>query len=42
MIDYERRVGRGDKVADIKGSRCERCGYTQLANDDEIWSAVGL
>jgi len=41
MLEYERTVGSGS-TATIKGKRCERCGYTELDNDDEIWSAVGL
>jgi len=41
MLEYERTVGSGS-TATIKGNRCERCGYTELDNDDEIWSAVGL
>ncbi len=42
MVEYERKVGTGDKVATIRGTRCERCGFTALDNDEEIWSAVGL
>ena len=42
MVEYERRVGKGERETVIRGERCERCGYTELANDDEIWSAVGL
>jgi hypothetical protein len=42
MLEYERQVGKGVKVAIIRGTRCERCGYTELADDDEIWNAVGL
>jgi hypothetical protein len=41
MLEYERTVGSGS-TATIRGKRCERCGYTELDNDDEIWSAVGL
>ena len=41
MLEYERTVGSGSKTT-IKGTRCERCGFTVLDNDDEIWSAVGL
>jgi len=39
MLEYERQVGRESKVT-IRGSRCERCGYVLLSNDDDIWSAV--
>ncbi len=42
MVEYERTVGRGDKLATIKGAKCGRCNYTELENDDDIWSAVGL
>jgi hypothetical protein len=42
MLEYERTVGTGSKTAVIRGTRCERCGYTSLDDDDEIWSAVGL
>lgn len=42
MVEYERTVGSGDKVATIRGAKCDRCSYTELENDDDIWSAVGL
>jgi len=42
MITYERKVGDVSKPTIIRGQRCERCGYTQLDNDEDIWSAVGL
>lgn len=42
MIEYERKVGAGGKETIIAGRRCERCGFTQLDSDDDIWSAVGL
>jgi hypothetical protein len=41
MVLYERRVG-GEKATVIRGTRCDRCGFTLLDNDDDIWSAVGL
>ncbi len=41
MQEYVRTVGSGSK-ATIRGMKCERCGFTILDNDDEIWSAVGL
>jgi len=41
MVKYERTVG-GDKPAVITGTRCDRCGFTLLDNDEDIWSAVGL
>lgn len=42
MVEYERKVGTGITSAVIRGTRCERCGYTNLDNDEDIWSAVGL
>jgi hypothetical protein len=42
MLEYRRQVGAGKKTAVIVGSRCERCGFTQLENDEDVWSAVGL
>ena len=41
MVEY-RRTLMGDKETTIVGSRCDRCGFTLLDNDDDIWSAVGL
>lgn len=42
MVLYERKVGEGTRVAIISGSKCDRCGYVQLDNDEDVWSAVGL
>jgi hypothetical protein len=42
MIEYERKVGSGQKEATLIGRKCERCGYTQLDSDDDVWAAVGL
>ncbi len=41
MLEYERKLGPGAK-ATIRGTRCERCGFVVLDNDEDIWSAVGL
>lgn len=41
MLEYERVIG-SDSKSTIRGTRCERCGFTLLENDDDIWSAVGL
>ena len=41
MVAYEKKVGAG-ALARIAGRRCERCGYTELDNDEDVWSAVGL
>lgn len=42
MVQYERKLGTGTSTATITGSKCDRCGYTALDNDDDVWSAVGL
>ncbi|MBI2648986.1 MAG: hypothetical protein HYY68_01880 [Thaumarchaeota archaeon] len=42
MIEYERKVASRGKEIILAGRRCERCGFTQLDSDDDIWSAVGL
>jgi predicted nucleic-acid-binding Zn-ribbon protein len=41
MAEYERKVGGEEKVT-IRGVRCNLCGYTELADDEAIWTAVGL
>ncbi len=41
MVHYERAVGPKAE-AKITGSRCDRCGFVLLDNDDDIWSALGL
>ena len=38
MAEYQRQV----KGTTITGKRCDRCGYTELDSDDDVWSAVGL
>ena len=42
MVEYERKLGRGPTVATIRGSECDRCRYTSLDNDEDVWGAVGL
>ena len=42
MVEYERKVLAGGKAARLTGRKCDRCGFTQLDNDDDVWSAVGL
>jgi len=42
LVEYKRQMGGGGKTVTIKGTRCDRCGFTELENDDDIWSAVGL
>ncbi len=41
MLEYERSVGGANAVT-IRGLRCERCGFTDLDNDEDVWRAVGL
>jgi len=41
MVEYIRTVP-GKQPTVIKGSRCDRCGYVLLDDDEDIWSAVGL
>ncbi|MDA4111848.1 MAG: hypothetical protein OK439_04875 [Thaumarchaeota archaeon] len=42
MIEYERTMTHDGKLAKIMGTKCDRCGYTKLDSDDDIWSIVGL
>lgn len=42
MVEYERKILAGGKAATLTGTKCDRCGYTQLDSDDDVWSAVGL
>jgi len=42
LVEYERTMLNGDKKTRILGRKCDRCGYTQLDSDDDIWSIVGL
>jgi uncharacterized OB-fold protein len=42
MMEYSKQVGGSERAATIVGTRCDRCGYIQLDNDDDVWSAVGL
>jgi DNA-directed RNA polymerase subunit M/transcription elongation factor TFIIS len=42
MLEYQRKVASGAKETTLTGRRCERCGFTQLDSDDDVWSAVGL
>jgi hypothetical protein len=41
MAEYT-RVIQGKRPTLILGTRCDRCGFTLLDNDEEVWSAVGL
>jgi hypothetical protein len=42
MVEYERKILAGGKETVLTGRRCDRCGFTQLDSDDDVWSAVGL
>ena len=42
MVEYERKILAGGKEATLRGRRCDRCGFTQLDSDDDVWSAVGF
>ena len=42
MVEYRRKLGEGTNTAEITGRRCDRCGFTELDNDEDVWSAVGL
>ena len=42
MVEYDKVIERGSGEARLAGRKCDRCGYTQLDNDDDVWSAVGL
>lgn len=42
MMPYEKSFVREGNQAKITGAKCERCGYTKLENDDDLWSLVGL
>jgi hypothetical protein len=42
MVAYERRMLAGGKETVLTGRKCDRCGFTQLDSDDDVWSAVGL
>lgn len=42
MVQFERRVGTGTKEVTLRGVRCDRCGYTSLDDDSDIWGTVGL
>jgi len=42
MAEYSRRVVADGREAVLTGRKCDRCGFTQLDNDDDVWSAVGI
>jgi hypothetical protein len=42
MVEYQRKLTAGAKGAVLTGRKCERCGFTSLDSDDDVWSVVGL
>ncbi|MDA4117145.1 MAG: hypothetical protein OK455_02255 [Thaumarchaeota archaeon] len=42
MVEYQRKLTAGAKRAVLTGMKCERCGFTSLDSDDDVWSVVGL
>jgi hypothetical protein len=42
MVEYEKKISTGTKQTSLIGRKCDRCGYTQLDNDDDVWAAAGL
>jgi predicted nucleic-acid-binding Zn-ribbon protein len=42
MVEYQKKISTGTKVTFLAGRKCDRCGYTQLDNDDDVWTAAGL
>ena len=42
MLEYSRKIRAGGRETVLSGTRCERCGFTKLDSDDDVWSAVGL
>lgn len=43
MVEYQKKVGgNGTKETILTGRKCDRCGFTQLDNDDDVWTAAGL
>jgi len=42
MAEYQRRISSGAKETVLIGRKCDRCGYTELDSDDDVWTAVGL
>jgi uncharacterized OB-fold protein len=41
MVAYSRTLG-GENVTKLTGTRCGRCGFILLDDDEKVWSAVGL
>jgi predicted nucleic-acid-binding Zn-ribbon protein len=42
MVEYQKKILTGGRETFLTGRKCDRCGYTQLDNDDDVWAAAGL
>jgi uncharacterized OB-fold protein len=42
MVEYQKKISTSGKETVLTGSKCDRCGYTQLDNDDDVWAAAGF
>lgn len=42
MIEYEKKLKSNERNISVLSRKCDRCGYTKMDNDDDIWSLVGL
>jgi len=42
MVEYQKKISTGTKETSLMGRKCDRCGFTQLDNDDDVWAAAGL
>lgn len=42
MVEYQKKIPTGTKETSLIGRKCDRCGFTQLDNDDDVWAAAGL
>ena len=40
MAEYQKKIPGGTKETFLTGRKCDRCGYTELDNDDDVWAAV--
>lgn len=42
MVEYQKKIASGTKETILTGRKCDRCGYTLLDSDDDVWGAAGL
>lgn len=42
MQEYQKKISGGARETTLMGRKCDRCGYTQLDSDDDVWAAAGL